>query len=82
MRWGLIIAIASVSYWPVAAPAATDDEATHQSDHEQDVIELPEVHVHGLPLNKDQKVALFPSPRPGRRFPRRWTATVGRLDEG
>jgi hypothetical protein len=41
--------------WPVAAYAVTGDEATHESDHEEDVLELPEVHVHGLPLNKDQQ---------------------------
>ncbi|MDH4083388.1 MAG: energy transducer TonB [Nitrospira sp.] len=40
---------------PAAAFAATGDEATHESDHQEDVLELPEVHVHGLPLNKDQQ---------------------------
>ena len=38
-----------------AAFAAAGDDATHQSDHEEDVLELPEVHVHGLPLNKDRQ---------------------------
>jgi hypothetical protein len=32
------------------------DEATHEADHQEDVLELPEVHVHGLPLNKDQQL--------------------------
>ena len=41
---------------PAAAFAAADDEATHASDHQEDVLELPEVHVHGLPLNKNQQL--------------------------
>src|SRR5262245_7136544 len=36
--------------------AMVGDEATHESDHQEDVLELPEVHVHGLPLNKDQQL--------------------------
>lgn len=38
--------------------AVQGDEATHQSDHaeDQDVLVLPEVHVHGLSLNKDRLV--------------------------
>lgn len=47
---------------PAAALAAAGDEATHESDHAEDLLELPEVHVHGLPLNKDRQlgpVALF-----------------------
>ena len=38
---------------PVAVLAVTGDEATHEADHalDADIIELPEVHVHGLPLN-------------------------------
>jgi hypothetical protein len=52
---------------PVAAHAAAGDEATHQSDHQEDILELPEVHVHGLPLNKDQQVGPVPrsTPWPG-----------------
>lgn len=42
--------------WPAAAYSAGGDEATHESDHQEDVLELPEVHVHGLPLNKDQQL--------------------------
>ena len=41
---------------PVAAFAVIGDEATHETDHQEDVLELPEVHVHGLPLNKDQQL--------------------------
>lgn len=47
---------------PTATSAAAGDEATHESDHAEDVLELPEVHVHGLPLNKDRQlgpVAIF-----------------------
>lgn len=36
--------------------AAVGDDATHESDHQEDVLELPEVHVHGLSLNKDQQL--------------------------
>ena len=38
-----------------AAWAIEGDQATHHSDHDADVLELPEVHVHGIPLNKDQQ---------------------------
>lgn len=41
---------------PAAAYPVVGDEATHESDHQEDVLELPEVHVHGLPLNKDQQL--------------------------
>lgn len=53
--------------WPAVAFAAAGDEATHESDHEEDVLELPEVHVHGLPLNKDQQLGPVPkfTPWPG-----------------
>ena len=40
------------------------DEATHESDHQEDVLELPEVHVHGLPLNKDQQLGPVPKSTP------------------
>jgi len=45
-----------MSLCPLAAIAAGGDEATHATDHEEDVLELPEVHVHGQPLNKDQQL--------------------------
>ena len=41
---------------PVAAWAVAGDEATHETDHHEDILELPEVHVHGLSLNKDQQL--------------------------
>ncbi len=41
---------------PTAVYAVSGDEATHESDHQEDVLELPEVHVHGLSLNKDQQL--------------------------
>jgi hypothetical protein len=41
---------------PAAAYPVVGDEATHETDHQEDVLELPEVHVHGLPLNKDQQL--------------------------
>ncbi len=52
---------------PAAAFAVAGDEATHESDHQEDVLELPEVHVHGLPLNKDQQLGPVPkfTPWPG-----------------
>ena len=41
---------------PILAFAAAGDEATHESDHQEDMLEIPEVHVHGLSLNKDQQL--------------------------
>lgn len=55
-RWCVVhMCLFILSLLPAAAYAVTGDEATHESDHEEDVLELPEVHVHGLPLNKDQQ---------------------------
>jgi hypothetical protein len=51
-----IISIAIVLYLPAVAWAVAGDEATHADDHHEDVLELPEVHVHGLSLNKDQQL--------------------------
>jgi hypothetical protein len=48
--------VLAVLLTPAAAFAAAGDEATHESDHQEDVLELPEVHVHGLSLNKDQQL--------------------------
>ena len=45
-----------VWFCPAIAFAVIGDEATHETDHQEDVLELPEVHVHGLPLNKDQQL--------------------------
>lgn len=52
----LPVAVLAMLLSPAAAFAAAGDEATHESDHEEDVLEVPEVHVHGLPLNKDQQL--------------------------
>ena len=49
------------------------DEATHETDHSEDVLELPEVHVHGLPLNKDQQLGPVPKSTP-------WPAIPPALD--
>ncbi|MEP6959473.1 MAG: energy transducer TonB [Nitrospirota bacterium] len=62
-----------VSLWPVAVSAAAGDEATHESDHQEDVLELPEVHVHGLPLNRDQQRGPVPKATP-------WPAIPSGLD--
>ncbi|HEY6084497.1 MAG TPA: energy transducer TonB [Nitrospira sp.] len=58
---------------PTAAYAVTGDEATHEADHQEDVLELPEVHVHGLPLNKDQQLGPVPKSTP-------WPAIPPALD--
>lgn len=54
---------------------AVDDRATHRSDHEEDPADiiLPEVHVHGLPLNKDQQLGPVPTYTP-------WPAIPPNLD--
>jgi hypothetical protein len=46
------------------AVAAEGDRATHQSDHDEDVVLLPPVHVHGLPLNKNQQLGPVPTHTP------------------
>jgi hypothetical protein len=60
MRSLLAISFAVLLAWPTMAFAVVGDEATHESDHQEDVLELPEVHVHGLPLNKDQQLGPVP----------------------
>lgn len=55
--------------WTAPAPAVEGDRATHQSDHDEDVLELPEVHVHGLPLNKDQQLGPVPTYTPWPKIP-------------
>jgi hypothetical protein len=59
--------------WPVHAEAVEGDRATHESDHQEDVLELPEIHVHGLPLNKDQQLGPVPKSTP-------WPAIPPALD--
>ena len=58
---------------PALAFAVPGDDATHESDHLEDVLELPEVHVHGLPLNKDQQLGPVPKATP-------WPAIPPALD--
>ena len=62
-----------VCLWPAMVFAAAGDDATHESDHEEDVLELPEVHVHGLPLNRDQQRGPVPKVTP-------WPAIPPALD--
>jgi Gram-negative bacterial TonB protein C-terminal len=50
--------------WPASAQAVVGDEATHETDHQEDVLELPEVHIHGMPLNKDQQHGPVPKSTP------------------
>ena len=54
----------TVCLWPAIVCAVVGDGATHESDHQEDVLELPEVHVHGLPLNKDQQLGPVPKSTP------------------
>ncbi len=56
MKIAGVSSIAVVLCLPVAAWAVAGDEATHADDHHDDILELPEVHVHGLSLNKDQQL--------------------------
>ena len=49
---------------PAVALAAAGDEATHETDHHEDILELPEVHVHGLALNKNQQEGPVPKSTP------------------
>lgn len=56
MKQILTLSIIGLLCLPVAAYAAAGDEATHETDHHDDILELPEVHVHGLSLNKDQQL--------------------------
>jgi hypothetical protein len=60
-------------FWPAIAFAVAGDEATHEDDHQEDVLELPEVHVHGLSLNKDQQLGPVPKATP-------WPAIPPALD--
>ena len=55
MKTFLTLSLLSLLCLPAAAWAVAGDEATHETDHHEDILELPEVHVHGLSLNKDQQ---------------------------
>jgi len=52
---GVVVVLCALLF-TAPAYAVTGDDATHESDHEEDILELPEVHVHGLSLNKDQQL--------------------------
>lgn len=71
----ILIEVAGVLMWGwlAVAFAVQGDEATHQSDHAADPVVLPEVHVHGLPLNKDQQLGPVPKSTP-------WPAIPPALD--
>ena len=69
LAWSLGLLIAM----PITVFAVTGDEATHESDHHEDVLEMPEVHVHGLLLNKDQQQGPVPQSTP-------WPAIPSSLD--
>jgi hypothetical protein len=56
MKQILTLSLMGLLCFPVAAWAVVGDEATHETDHHEDILELPEVHVHGLSLNKDQQL--------------------------
>jgi hypothetical protein len=62
--WVAQACVFAVCLWPGIARAVPGDEATHEADHLEDVLELPEVHVHGLPLNKDQQLGPVPKSTP------------------
>ena len=62
--WIAQVSILAVCLWPAMVLAVAGDAATHESDHLEDVLELPEVHVHGLPLNKDQQLGPVPKATP------------------
>lgn len=55
-RFRALLFSVSLCFFPAAAWAVAGDEATHETDHHDDILELPEVHVHGLSLNKDQQL--------------------------
>lgn len=65
-----------VCLWPTGVYAAAGDGATHESDHQEDVLELPEVHVHGLSLNKDQQLGPVPKSTPWPAIPPSLDGTV------
>ena len=72
-RWWTGLSFLLLYTVPVAALAVRGEEATHEADHQEDVLELPEVHVHGLPLNKDQQLGPVPRSTP-------WPAIPPALD--
>lgn len=73
VSWVAQVCMFVVCLLPASAYAVAGDEATHEDDHREDVLELPEVHVHGLPLNKDQQLGPVPKATP-------WPAIPAALD--
>ncbi len=72
-REGLVVLSLSLLLCAAAAAAAGEpDRSTHKSDHDADAVELrlAEVHVHGLPLNKDQQLGPVPIKTPWPAIPR------------
>ena len=63
---GGLLVVAGMLMWLGSsyAGAAEGDRATHDSDHDEDVVLLPPVHVHGIPLNKDQQAGPVPTYTP------------------
>ena len=64
-----VCCVLCVYLWPASARAVVGDEATHETDHQEDVLELPEVHIHGMPLNKDQQLGPVPKSTPWPEIP-------------
>jgi len=73
LRWWAGLIFLLLFAVPLTALAVSGDEAMHEADHQEDVLELPEVHVHGLPLNKDQQLGPVPKSTP-------WPAIPPALD--
>lgn len=69
---GLVIQATLFVLWlyPMTSLAAEGDRATHHSDHDEDAIDVPEIHIHGIPLNKDQQRAPVPRSTPWPTIPR------------
>jgi len=73
LRWWAGLSFLLLFTVLVAALTVRGEEATHEADHQEDVLELPEVHVYGLPLNKDQQLGPVPKSTP-------WPAIPPALD--
>jgi hypothetical protein len=67
-----LIRVSLIVLWlcPNGSSDIEGDRATHHSDHDEDAIDIPEVHVHGIPLNKDQQRAPVPRSTPWPTIPR------------
>ena len=75
MRSVMVAGVLCLCLSSISGYAVTGDNATHEADHalDADIIELPEIHVHGLPLNKDQQLGPVPKSTP-------WPAVPSSLD--